>query len=219
MTMKMRRAVILSIVLAGCVQAALAQNTIASIRKAYQEQKENIARMSDNFPSEGIPPEYYHLRVSQNLPGTGGHFENVRFYYGEERQEEKDGEEYNPYPPHYLTFVSSKYNFAAREFYEEYLYDENGQVMFIYARTPDLDFPKMHELRLYFDGKRLLRLNVKEAEDLESFEDAALKKAQFKDIYTGTTIPEAYEQFCNMYKNQAKRFLSVFKSIDDNTYK
>lgn len=215
MKLIMKRTIILTIVLASCLQAALAQNTIASIRKAYQEQKEVIAMMSDDFPSEGIPPEYFHLRVLQNLPGTGGHFENVHFYYGEEEHDQD--EDYNPYPDHYLTFVSSKYNFAAREFYEEYLYDKNGQVMFIYARNPDVDFPKIHELRLYFDGERLLRLNVKEAETV-SFDDEHIKAADFKEVYTGTTIPEAYERFCEMFILRSKRFLSVFKSIDDNTY-
>lgn len=211
----MKRVIIMIIVFVGCLQTAIAQNTIASIRKAYQEQKEVIAMMSDSFPSEGIPPEYYHLHVAQNLPGTGGHFENVHFYYGEEEQDQD--EDFNPYPPHYLTFVSSKYNFAAREFYEEYLYDKNGQVMFIYARNPDVEFPKIHELRLYFDGERLLRLNVKEAVTV-SFDDETLKTADFKDIYTGTSIPEAYEEFCKMFIQRSKRFLSLFKSIDDNTY-
>ena len=197
----------------GLAQYALAQNTIASIRQAYQNQKEVIGQMSDNFPSEGVPPEYYHLHVAQNLPGTGGHHENVRFYYGEERTEEDE-----IYPPHYLTFVSSKYNFAAREFYEEYLYDDKGQVMFIYARTPDVDFPKIHEIRLYFDGDHLLRLNVKEADDLNSFEDNAVSTASFKEVYTGTTIPEQYKEACSMYKSYARRFLEVFKAIDGNTY-
>ena len=197
----------------GLVQTALAQNTIENIRQAYQEQKEVIAQMSDDFPTEGFPPVYYHLHVAQNLPGTGPHHENVRFYYGEVETEKEE-----IYPPHYLSFVSSKYNFAAREFYEEYLYDEKGRVMFIYARTPDVDFPKMHEFRLYYDGDRLLRLNVKVADNLNSFDDKVVSTASFKDVYTGTTIPEQYTQFCSQYKSRACRFLETFKVIDDNTY-
>lgn len=194
----MKRFIIMSLVLLGCLQVAQAQNTIESIRQAYQAQKQVIAQMSDDFPAEGCPPEYYHLHVVQNLPGTGPHHENIRMYYAEVPSEEDV-----IYPPHYLTFVSSKYNFAAREFYEEFLYDDKGQVIFIYARTPDVDFPKIHELRLYFDGERLLRLNVKE---------------EGKDVYTGTTVPEQYAEFCSQYKARASRFLEEFKSIDDNTY-
>ncbi len=209
----MKRTFIAIIMLAGWMQTACAQHTIESIRKAYQENWEVINMMSDNFPSDGIPPEYYHVHVAQNLPGTGGHQENVRYYYGE-----LESDEDVIYPPHYLKFVTSKYNFAAREFYEEYLYDNKGHLIFVYARTPDVDFPKMHEIRLYYDGKKLLRLQVKEATDLEYFDDKAIKKATFKEVYTGTKIPSQYAPFIKQYTSRAERFLEVFKSIDNNTY-
>ena len=37
---------------------ANAQNTVESIRKAYHSVKAEIAKMNENFPSDGIPPEY-----------------------------------------------------------------------------------------------------------------------------------------------------------------
>ena len=76
-----------------------AQNTVESIRKAYQNVKKEIVQMSENFPLDGMPPEYYHLRVKQNLPATGGHEENIRMYYGELAPEEEG----DPYPPHSTT--------------------------------------------------------------------------------------------------------------------
>ena len=182
-----------------------AQTTIGDIRKAYQEQKQIIAQMNDDFPSEGYPPVFYHLHVSQNLPGTGMHHENVYMYYGELPSED----EFDPYPPHYLSFATTKYNFAAREFYEEYLFDKQGNVIFVYARTPDFEFPKMHEFRLYFDGQRLLRLNVKESERQDSF----------KDVYTGKTIPEQYAEFCSQYTHRANHILEMFNTIDAGTSK
>ena len=97
------------------VLTASAQHTVESIRKDYQSMHEWIALMSDNFPSDGIPPEYFDLRVVQNLPATGPHHENIRMYYGEQEPEEEG----DPYPPHYLRFTTVKYNYAAREFYEE----------------------------------------------------------------------------------------------------
>ncbi len=201
----MKRLTTTLLVTLAMLQVAEAQHTIAIIRKAYQEQKELMALMSDNFPAEGCPPEYYHLHVAQNLPGTGPHHENIRMYYGEVETEEDVIS-----PPHRLTFVSSKYNFAAREFYEEYLYDKQGQVMFIYARTPDVDFPKVHELRIYLDGQRLLWFSVKESEG----QDHLL----FKDIYTGDSIPEPYKAFCSRYQGQAQHFLKLFKSIEERNY-
>lgn len=189
----------MTIVFVGCLQTAFAQNTIASIRKAYQEQKEAIALMSDDFPGEGTPPVYYHLHVAQNLPGTGPHHENVHMYYGELPSEEEG----DPFPPHYLSFVSSKYNFAAREYYEEYLYDDKRQVMFIYAYTPNEDLTKILQFRLYFDGQRLLQLNV---------------KADEADIYTGTTIPEEYSGYCSLYTDWARHHLELFKAVDSHTH-
>ena len=204
----------MTIVFVGCLQTAFAQNTIESIRKAYQGQKEEIARMSDEFPGEGTPPVYYHLHVSQNLPGTGMHHENVRMYYGELPSEEEG----DPFPPHYLSFVSSKYNFAAREYYEEYLYDDKGQIMFIYAYTPNDELTKMLEFRLYFDGKRLLRLNVKASDESVSFADPVVPSASFKDVYTGTTIPEEYSGYCSIYTSWASSYLEMFKAIDNRTH-
>ena len=148
------------------------QNTVESIRKNYQGVQQWINQMSDNFPSDGIPSEYYDLRVEQNLPGTGPHHESIRMYYGELEPEEEG----DPYPPHYLRFARIKYNYAAREFYEEYLYDDKGQVMFIYALTPDVEgggdiWP--YELRMWFDGKRLLRFNAKKFEGPLDYIDIA----------------------------------------------
>lgn len=202
------------------VLTASAQNTIESIRKKYQGVQEWIGEMSDNFPSEGIPSEYYHLHVAQNLPGTGPHHENVRMYYGEE-----DGEEGEVYPPHYLEFVTAKYNFAAREFYEEYLYDDKGNVMFIYALTPDvLDNGDLvpYELRMWFDGKRLLQFVIKKVEgfeDQDGIDIATLRKASFKQEYAGKSIPKQYRSETDRCRERAKRFLDLFKSIDGNTYK
>ena len=209
----MKRVIIMILVFMGSLQASMAQNTIASIRKAYQEQKETISHMSDEFPGEGAPPVYYHLHVAQNLPGTGPHHENVRMYYGDLPSEEEG----DPFPPHYLSFVSSKYNFAAREYYEEYLYDNKGQVMFIYVRTPSEDLSKFYDFRLYFDGQRLLRLNVKASEDFVSA-NKSLDPASFKDVYTGTTIPEQYASYCSQYTAWARHYLDLFKSIDNHTH-
>ena len=183
-----------------CIAGVLsvsAQNTVESIRKEYQNVHEWMAQMGDNFPSDGIPPEYFDLRVVQNLPATGPHQENIRMYYGELESEEEG----DPYPPHYLRFVTAKYNFAAREFYEEYLYDDKGQVMFIYAITPDVTFGDIipYELRMWFDGKQLLRFNAKKYNDsMTDFNISTLKKGSFKDEYTGKKIPE-------LYQNEAER--------------
>lgn len=211
----MKTKIVLTLLL--CVASALqasAQNTIESIRKEYQSVQEWIAMMSDDFPSDGIPPEYFDLHVTQNLPATGGHDEQIRMYYGYLESEEEG----DPYPPHFLRFATARYNFAARQFYEEYLYDDKGQVMFIYAITPEIDNEMTpYELRFWFDGKRLLRFMAKKAELPENY-DGSLKGIKYNEVYTGTTIPEKYQDEADRCKVRARRFLEMFKGIDDNTY-
>jgi hypothetical protein len=187
-----------------CVAWAMtagAQNSVESIRKAYQDVHKMIDQMTPD--ADGMwetPPEYFDLKVVQNLPGTGPHEEKIRMYYGELESEEEG----NPYPPHYLRFTTAKYNFAAREFYEEYLYDDKGQVMFIYALTPDVgDELIPYELRMWFDGKRLLRFTA--------------KKSTLKDVYSGLTIPELYLSEAERCQQRAQRYLLMFKGIDENT--
>lgn len=195
-----------------------AQNTIESIRKEYQAVYEMIDLMTpDEDGNYAMPPEYFDLRVVQNLPATGPHHENIRMYYGE-LPPKYEGD---PYPPHFLRFATAKYNFAAREFYEEYLYDNKGRVMFIYAITPDVVHDgKMvpYELRMWFDGKRLLRLTVKKAEGVINPDIATLKKTPFIEEYSGKTIPEKYKEETDRCKERASRFLTMFKGMDENTY-
>lgn len=203
-----------------CVAGALtagAQQTIESIRKVYQEVHEMIDQMTPNADREwATPPEYFDLQVVQNLPATGPHKENIHMFYGELEPEEEG----DPYPPHFLRFVTAKYNFAVREFYEEYLYDEKGQVMFIYAITPDVADDMMpYELRMWFDGERLLRFNAKRFDGQPGYLDiATLRKGTFKDEYTGKNILEKYDREANRCKQRAQHFLTMFKGIDDNTY-
>lgn len=212
----MMKKVAFALLFATLIATVGAQNTIESIRQAYTEVHEWISHMMPNEEGEtGMPPEYYELNVIQNLPGTGPHREVIRMFYGEEETE--DGV---IYPPHYLRFATAKYNFAAREFYEEYLYDNKGRVMFIYAITPDAD-PNMTpcELRMWFDGKRLLRFSVKKYEGPKGYLDiATLSKSTFKEVYSGIDIPEMYKEEATRCKDRALRFLEMFKGIDRNTY-
>ena len=209
----MKKAIITLFVLAAVMQEATAQNTIESIREVYQGVYETVGLMNIDFPEGGIPPEYYHLDVRQNLPGTGPHHEDIRMYYGEEEPEEEG----DPYPPHFLRLVTAKYNFAAREFYEEYLYDERGQVMFIYALTCDADENMVpHELRLWYDGPRLLRFTAKRGGQAGTLDE--MRKATYNEVYSGTEIPEKFQAECNRCEERAKKFLTMFKAIDERTY-
>ena len=203
----------------GAVLTAQAQRTVESINKEYQNAVEYFAMMSDSFPGEGIPPEYYHLHVSHNLPGTGVHTEDIRMHYNEIEPEE-DEDHYVIYLPHYLRYATTKFNYAAREFYEEYFYDEKGQVMFIYAITPDVgEWVTPYELRLWFDGERLLRFQAKKYDGQPDYLDIEyLRNGKFKETYSGTTIPEMYQDEVKRCQSHAQGILTMFKHIEDCTY-
>ena len=194
---------------------ASAQNTVESIRKEYQDVQKWIAEMED-FESETYPA-YYDLHVKQNLPGTGLHEENICLYFTEE-EPDYEAEEVYTSPTNHLRFVKAKYNFAAREFYEEYLYDDKGQVMFIFAITVDVD-EHPYQLRMWFDGKRLLQFTAKQLEGYPDEQVDILLKTNSKMVYSGSTIPEKYQRETDRYMQQAEKHLKLFKGIDDNKYR
>ena len=196
---------------------ASAQNTVESIRKEYQDVQKWMAEM-ENFDSETYPA-YYDLHVKQNLPGTGLHEENIRLYFTEE-EPDYENEEVFTMPTNHLRFVKAKYNFAASEFYEEYLYDDKGQVMFIFAITSNVDFSEPpYALRMWFDGKRLLQFTAKLLEGYPDEEIDNLLKAKSKMVYSGSTIPEKYQGETDRCMQQAAQHLELFKGIDDNKYR
>jgi hypothetical protein len=198
----MRRVFTVFLFLTLWIQGAQAQYTIEDIRKSYANVKEHIARMSGEFPSEGIPHEYYHLNVEQNLHGTGPHHEHLWMYYDELESDAI-------YPPHYLWFATKKYNYAAREYYEEYLYDNKGQLMFIYATNPDVVFGDIFEFRLYYDGQHLLKCIVKQRKWDEK---------SYREVYNGPEAPGAYIETIKMLRGSADVNLRLFRQIEDVSY-
>jgi hypothetical protein len=205
--------------LALSAQLTEAQNTVESIRKEYQDVHEWIGHMMPNDEGmTGMPPEYFDLHVVQNLPATGPHREDIRMFYNDVENDE-ESEDWTPYPDHWLRFVTAKYNFAAREFYEEYLYDNKGQVMFIYAISPDVgDNVLPYELRMWFNGKKLLRFTAKKADLAEGEYIDGIANLKYKEEYSGANIPEFYEREACRCQQRAQRFLEMFKGIDKNTY-
>lgn len=198
----------------------VAQDALESIRKQYAEIKERIQRMSE---PDSWPPEFYQVGVSQNLPGTGLHREDIRMYYDEVRTKEDE-----IYPPHRICFASSKYNFAARKFYEEYLYDESGKAVFIYARNPDFVFGLDYDFRFYLNKGKLIWAVIKcrpvEGAILSAITDiwdasAPTDSEGFRKMYEGSKPPEEYKAFYAGFLQSATKFPALFKAIDGSTYR
>ena len=189
--------------LCALTQTAQAQDLKKAIRAHYAEAKAYVDQVK-KMEAEGFSypvPQYFSAHVKQNLPATGFHQEEVLMYY----QERRDSDE-QIYPSLYLDFAVKKYNFAAREYYEEYLYDEQGRIQFIYATSPILDFENDYEFRLYFSGGQLAELLVKRRPQ---------GKGEYTTVYTGKTVPEEYQSSYNGYLSTSQSVMLTFNAIND----
>lgn len=127
----------------------VAKARVAEIRQMYAKAK---AKIEQNEQSErlSIPREDMLITNYCNMPGTGPKREEIHYYF----LNQADGEEMIVYFQPY--FITRKYNVAAREFYEEYLYDhEKRQLVFAFLRGIDID-GKPWEARYYWGENGLV---------------------------------------------------------------
>lgn len=200
---------IIMLCLAANVQWGWAQNTMASIRQRYADMKEYINTHNGTNDNDGAEwMECYHVEARHFLPATGGHKEDVYMYFGEKE---------NPndliYAQHFLKFVTTKYNYAVREYYEEYLYDEDGNIAFIYALQPwlDIDGDKDldYEFRFYFNKGKLINTIVKKR---------PIGENNFVEEYSGATVRKAHQEFYQGFIAKSKAFMKMFKSMEEVMY-
>jgi hypothetical protein len=142
----------------GFAVPALAQkeaDAVKAVLAAYSEAKEKIA-----LSSETDDPNLHNDVVStirRNLPGSGPSVEIFHCYFDLDVQAEPMWEvHYRPY------FITRKYNIAARNFYEEYLYDAaSGRLLFVFLQGDTIGGTKNEE-RYYYDAEgRLVSENIK----------------------------------------------------------
>ncbi len=212
--MNKKRRMIWLLCLIMCWLTGWAQNSVESIRERYAQQKAYIDSQNGSNQYDGADwAEYYHLVTRQFLPATGGHQEDLYLYWS---KEEASGEEEEPaiYPSHYLTFATKKYNFAAREFYEEYLYDKDGKPAFIYGYqamwiSDASQAFEPYEFRFYLNQGKLIKVLIKKQTD---------DKAAFTEVYSGAGLRKEYEETFNTYMSSAKAISELFLNIEKETY-
>ncbi|MBP5409900.1 MAG: hypothetical protein J6Y46_07045 [Prevotella sp.] len=201
--------IIIFIGMMACVLTVSAQDAVSAIRKHYTETQEMVKQYAE-WEKEGewtMPcPMYYEVNIKQNLPGTGYHKEWIRLYFYEKENEEWEADE--PMLFRNIHFVTAKYNYAAREFYDEYLFDEKGNLEFIFARNADIDDFKGGEYRFYFKDGKLIKVIVS-VRNLET--------EKYEQKYTGAKVPADYESDYNNYLGSAEHYKELFKTIDAGT--
>ncbi len=176
-----------------------AQDVKKAIRDHYTSAKEYVSAV-EKLESEGESypvPMYFKVKCLQNYPGTGCHEENISMYYNEVENDDI-------IPPIYLDFAVMKYNFAACEYYEEYLYDRQGRIQFFYYAGPDVDGIDW-EYRFYFNNGKLFDVLVKMRE---------MDSDEYKTAYTGKTAPAKYNGIYQSKLNTSDHILKMFKAID-----
>ena len=202
--------IIIFIGMMACVLTVSAQDAVSAIRKHYTETQEMVKQYAE-WEKEGewtMPcPMYYEVNIKQNLPGTGYHKEWIRLYFYEKENEEWEADEEMLFRN--IHFVTAKYNYAAREFYDEYLFDEKGNLEFIFARNADIDDFKGGEYRFYFKDGKLIKVIVS-VRNLET--------EKYEQKYTGAKVPADYESDYNNYLGSAEHYKELFKTIDAGTF-
>ena len=129
------------------------------------------------------------------LPGSGGHIEDVYMYW----EEKGEGDEDLIYPPHVLTFAAKKYNFAARPYYEEYLFDSEGNLQFVYGYNPmwapdESAEDEQYEFRFYLNKGKLIKAVIKKRAD---------DKQPYKEVFSGTALKGSFSKEFSTYKANA----------------
>lgn len=144
---------------AGVVASAQSETAVVKeIRTAYAAAKEQIKLTSG---VEGTPRNDATATIHCNVPGTGPRTEVVHWYFDLETNE--DGARYQPY------FITRKYNVAARDFYEEYLFDAGtARLLFVFIQSDNFEGGKNEE-RYYFDAAgKIVSRNVKGGETVSA---------------------------------------------------
>ncbi|HUF05511.1 MAG TPA: hypothetical protein VMM38_15230 [Aridibacter sp.] len=127
-----------------------AYQKVERIRKIYSETAAKVEKAdvgSDEDRKSGIAVnELVVNKTGKSWPAVGHFREVYRFYY--------DGDGENPYPSRLLK-VTKVTESAARKYFEEYVYDYAGNLIFYFERTEDGENPL--ERRVYFNSGKAFR--------------------------------------------------------------
>lgn len=210
----MKKLVLLCLLLAPVTMSAqkvTSSSLVESIRQRYTEMKEYVATHTGHDLHDGADfGEYYHLEARQWLPATGGHIEDSYLFWGEV---EGDAEEI--YPRHYVKFVTKKFNYAARNYYQEFLYDPDGHVAFIYAYDPMLQLEgdagdMQYEFRFYLNKGRLLKAIVK---------SRRYDQQEYQQVWSDNTLKPVYQSQYDEYIGAARTMRKLFVNIEKEAYR
>lgn len=174
------------------------QDAVVKIRNRYNDfQAAQKAKQSDDIPQSVVT-----MTIKRNLPGSGPQIVTQKIYFGDDYDYEEDKLILD------VEFVSLSYNYAARNYYEEYLYDDNNNLIFAYARYPfeDLD-GDMIEARVYYENNNIIKVLMKRKTD---------KDKQYTQFYSDRKVPSKYKSKIDDLTETGKRNISFMNEIYRN---
>ena len=143
--------IVLMLLSLGFAQAQNNTDVVKAVRAAYAAAKEKIrlAQQEDGeVRNDAVATLHY------NVPATGPRTTVAHCYF--ELDTDEDGAHYYPY------FITLKYNVAAREYYEEYLFHpESGRLLFAFIQQDTYEGGKNEERYYYDDFGKLASENIK----------------------------------------------------------
>lgn len=110
---------------------------IGDIRKMYAEAKKNID-VAEKKEKQGLPSNLLTVKSNYSLGGNSSVKLTTTYYFFMVEDDESDRAIYQPY------FITNSYNTPGNKYYQEFLYDKDGEMAFYYERNMG------NETRLYF---------------------------------------------------------------------
>ena len=148
---------------------------MAGIRAAYIAAKEQID-LNSHSREQNVPRSEMEIVSHYVIPGCGPTEEVIHYYF-------TLGEDPVLGTPYYkLYFISTSYNVAARKFYQEFLFDEEGSDLQFFFQSNDALDGGTDETRYYY-GKNGVHKSIQGTAELDEV-FAARRADELKTAFT-----------------------------------
>ena len=148
---------------------------IDGIRAAYSAAKERIER-NNHAQEQNMPRSDMEIVSHYVVPGCGPTEEVIRYYFT------LDEDPVLGTPYYKLYFISTTYNVAARKFYQEFLFSEDGSDLLFFFQSNDALDGGTDETHYYY-GKNGIHKSINGTAELDEV-FAARKADDLKTAFT-----------------------------------
>lgn len=132
---------------------------MAGIRAAYSAAKEQVERNS-HAQEQNVPRSDMEIVSHYVIPGCGPTEEVIHYYFT------LDEDPVLGTPYYRIYFISTSYNVAARKFYQEFLFGEDGSDLLFFFQSNDALDGGSDETRYYY-GKSGVHKSIKGTAELD----------------------------------------------------